>query len=179
MTWVRDHWRLVAYLAAGATLFALGYAAHRPAPRIEYRDRVQVQTKVVEHQVEHIVYREAKQATSQRATHRVEITRPDGTRVVTVDTASAAHVDLQLGQTVTADVSRVSTETATRETSLVQAPAEPRWRVQALVGAEIGGGFALRPVYGAAVSRRLLGPFWVGAWGITAPAGGLSIGAEW
>lgn len=175
LTWLRSHWRPVAFAAALLVAFAAGWAAHRPVPKVEYRDRVQVQTRVVEHQVEHVVYRERKQAVHQRATHRVEVTRPDGTKVVTVDTATAAELHVDTASALQLDLSRLAVHTASRETSLVQTPAAPTsWRVSALVGLRL----PLQPVYGGEAARRVVGPLWLGGWGLSSGEGGVSLGLE-
>jgi hypothetical protein len=175
LTWLKEHWRPVAIAAAVLVAFCAGLSVRRPAPRIEYRDRVVVQEKVVEHQVVKTVTVEAKTEDKQRVTHRVETTRPDGTRVVELDTATDAHVDLHVGQLATVDLSREATATVTHETQLVQtSAAPPRWRVGALAGLSTHG-----PVYGGEGSVRLVGPIWAGAWVLTSPAGGVSVGVEW
>lgn len=177
LTWLKEHWRPVALATAVLVAFAAGWAAHRPAPRVEYRDRVVVQEHVVDHVVTRTVTVEAKQKQDEKVVHKVVTRRADGSSVTTVDVASASEVNLQLGQTVAADLSHVQDVTAKRETSLVQTPAAPpRWRVEGLVGLELHG---LQPVYGGQVSRRVLGPLWAGAWGLSSGVGGVSVGVEW
>ena len=177
LPWLRAHWRPVVFATAVLVAFALGRGT-RPAPRIEYRDRVVTKTVTVEHQVEHVVYREAKQEQRHRAVHRVEVTRPDGTRVVTTDTADQLAVNLQVGQTLALEASRAAATVQLQEHELHQEPsAPPSWRVGALVG--VRAGWPLEPLYGGEVAHRMLGPVWLGAWGLTAPAAGLSLSVEW
>lgn len=57
----------------------------------------------------------------------------------------------------------------------VKAP-RPDWRVGGLVGIDLGG---LSPTYGAQLERRIIGPVYVGAWGLSSGQGGISVGVEW
>lgn len=69
---------------------------------------------------------------------------------------------------------RSSTDTRTKESTLV-INVKPQWRVQGMVGYR---GQLDRPMYGAGIERRILGPVFVGAWGNTEKQFGLSAGFE-
>ncbi len=51
----------------------------------------------------------------------------------------------------------------------------PQWKVQGQYGYNFQ---SLRPVYGAAIERRIVGPLFIGAWGNTDHTVGLSVGLE-
>lgn len=54
-------------------------------------------------------------------------------------------------------------------------PSLPNWRVGGLVGVDLSGP---SPAYGGQVERRIIGPVYVGAWGLSSGQAGLSVGVE-
>lgn len=81
-----------------------------------------------------------------------EVTKPDGSKVVTTTTKDKTKLD-------------------TRNETKIN---KPNWKVSGLVGINS----ELRTVYGASVDRRIVGNIFVGAWGTTDKTGGISIGLE-
>jgi len=158
-------------LAFAAVVFGAGFFLGRGKKRVEVREVEKVRT------VE--VVREVK--VSDRATARNVVRRkttsktPDGTtKTETVTTIGVT--EREISTTSTAKTAEKHTE---RETARVESnPAD--WRVSALVGGQL----KLSPisfntlVYGAAVERRLLGPVWVGVWGISSGTAGVSLTLE-
>jgi hypothetical protein len=94
-----------------------------------------------------------------------EVKRPDGT-VITDTTIK----DRDTANTSTVDTKK-SSETITNQ--------KPQWKVQGLVGLstkDLG-----QPAYGVGVERRIIGPIFVGAWGLsksTEQTAGLSVSLE-
>lgn len=173
--WLRANWREA--LGVALAFFAIGWAAHRQQPRIEYRDRVVTKTEWKDRIVEKTVTVEAKATEKQRITHRVETTKPDGSKVVELDTASGVQSRMDVGQLAAVNITEQGQQAVTRETSVVQTPATlPRWRVGALAGLSTGG-----VSYGAEASCRVLGPLWLGIGGFVGPhpTGFVGVGVEW
>lgn len=175
LAWLRSHPRTAEALAC-VLCVALGWAWHRPsAPAVQYRDRVETKVEYRDRIVEKVVTVEAKATDSQRVTHRVETTHPDGTKVVELDTGTSVQALVNVQSLAAVNIQEQGATTATRETTLVQTPAPaPRFRLGALAGLSGKG-----PEYGAEASLRVLGPLWLGAWAITSPAAGVSLSVEW
>jgi hypothetical protein len=172
LAFLRAHW---APAAAGAlVVLAFVWGRHSASGKVEtrmvehtsYVDRVvKVQEAAEVHVQEHVVFRD-----------RTVIKRVDGSeehrdieRTDTGDTTARA--------TVTAEDRVVFRDREVVREKRVDAPLN--WHVSALVGA----GVSLKPlglgplVYGASVERRVLGPVFVGVWGLSSAAGGITVGA--
>lgn len=65
----------------------------------------------------------------------------------------------------------------TVERGVEKEAARARFQVAALAGFTLQAG--LSPVYGASVEYRVAGPVWVGVWGLSSPAAGVSLGLQW
>ncbi len=88
-----------------------------------------------------------------------ETTHPDGTKdtettVVNHDTDISSSVDKKDNKTITL---------------------QPQWKAQAQYGYDFS---TLRPVYGAGIERRILGPISAGVWGNNNHTAGLSASIE-
>jgi hypothetical protein len=98
-----------------------------------------------------------------------ETTYPDGRKekvtVIDYDFKEVTHSD----QHDTSDTSKTTSDS--KEVSR----AGPKWHIAGLGGLDIHSSL-VTPVYGAAVSRDILGPISVGAFGLTNGVGGVSIG---
>lgn len=103
---------------------------------------------------------------TQKNEHKVtrEVTKPDGTKVVTVvdDTNVVKHD--------TADIS--SSSSLTKETTR----GGKTLTVSALAGTKVSFSSPLTPVYGGMISKEILGPISVGAWGLSNGVCGVSVG---
>ncbi len=81
-----------------------------------------------------------------------EVTKPDGSKVVTTTTKDKTKLD-------------------TRNETKIN---KPNWKVSGLVGLNTDR----KTVYGATIDRRIVGNVFVGAWATTEKTGGISIGLE-
>lgn len=171
--------RLITCALVALALAGGGYALGRFTTPTKVETRTVEVTKIVE--VEKEVVREVK-GRDIVWTRVVEV-RPDGSSTTTEREATKERVE-----TETKRDTETTTE-ATREATKVVTNAKPQWRASVLVGGSLA--FPIRqvvssvevsPAFGGHVERRLVGPFWVGAWGVGAPRGyamgGLSLGVE-
>ena len=200
LTWLRAHWRPV--LAAGAALvlaFASGWAAHRPAPRVEMHQAEAEHTQQQATATTSQVLAQAQTGNSSASAHleehkhvtvhRVTHTLPSGERTVTVDRtvddgvtlveAQQVVVSLSLQSTILGALATSADTTATRETSVVQTPAAPpSWSLAAVGGLGTRG-----PLYGGEAAHRVLGPLWLQAGVLVGPgvgvAGVAGVRVEW
>lgn len=162
-------------LAAG---FLLGRSS-APA-RVEVREVERVRVQLQERTATASAAASASDTRAARDVERVRVVKSDGTRIertrvrarVEQHQAHAeqhqAHAEVQLQQESARE--RVSVTTSQR----------PSWRAGALVGLQLRE-LRLPPgplLYGAHVERRVLGPLWLGAWGLSSGAAGLSLSAE-
>lgn len=182
LTLARRHWRKLAALGAIAVAFLLGRASVPETPaRVETRERVVYQDRIVEKRVEVKVRDEAAQQT--RIVYRDRLIEKDGTRhereIETTATDTQAH------ERATAAAERVVTRDVVRDVEKrveVQAP-QPQWRVGALAGFDVRNARLLSrgpgpPIFGALIERRVIGPVSVGAWGLHTGQGGLVVTLE-
>jgi hypothetical protein len=90
------------------------------------------------------------------------VTKPDGTKEVTETTEN-----ININESTSISESKTTIENI-----------KPQWRLGALAGIEVTSSDF---IYGAQVERRVLGPFFMGAWGLTNnqhKAAGLSVSME-
>lgn len=168
LAFARAHPRAIAAcLAALLVAFAAGrFTRH---PETKWRETVEVRTQYVDRWQERVVTREVVKERVHKET-RTE-TQPSGATVTVAvedsatDSASgsdaAASGETTVAQTVKAE--EVKTESAA-----------PSWRVSALGGLRFDG----KRYYGGEVSRRIVGPIWLGVEARTDSAG-VAIGVEW
>jgi hypothetical protein len=145
-------------LPLAAILFLGGLATGRLLlrPKVITKTEVVEKIKVVTLEVEKKVVKTRKTKTTKK---------PDGT-VVTEETVRDAQTDTAITKDKTAD-----TKTAT-----TQIPLRNDWMVSVLGGTEAK--LPLQPVFGGHVQRRILGPIYVGAWGLSNGSLGLSLGGS-
>ena len=90
-----------------------------------------------------------------------EITKPDGTKEV---------------DTTVTDKDKDTTDSSMKESASESITnVKPQWKAQALYGYNVT---ELRPVYGANIERRIIGPISAGLWGNTDHALGVSVSIE-
>lgn len=166
-----NRWAVALALAlTGLAAFAIGrYTAADPdvheVERVVYRDRVVEVIKTVT----------VKQAAETRVVYRDRVRAPDGT----VHEREVERTDTRATETAATDTSRVEAHDATRETARTVTSAKPNWRVGVLAGAQMRfDPLSLSPALGAHVERRILGPVWLGVWGLHAGTAGLSLSVE-
>lgn len=137
------------------TGIALGFWAGR------YTTPVKVETKIETKYVDRVVMQQVKHADEIRTV--TERRRPDGT----VTTRTRVE-DRSVTETAAAKIREVvSLEQSTTEN------ARETWLLRAVYAVRLGGNSI-----GAGVDRRILGPIWLGAWGTTDLAVGVSLGVS-
>jgi hypothetical protein len=162
-------------LAAG---FLLGRTSAPERVELQQVERVRVEWRERETSAAVSVGTQSK--ATRREVRRSRVTTPDGTvreREVEreVDEQHQAHAEQRLQLR---DAS--GTAEAHRELRQVTSTARSTWRAGALVGLQLQA-LKVPPgplVYGAHVERRVLGPLWLGAWGLSSRTAGLSLSAE-
>jgi hypothetical protein len=138
--------------------------------RIEWRDKI----------VEKKVYVKS-QATSSRTEER-EVRKPDGTvektkmEVRGMETLVSSGTESSSEQSGTA---RKDSQISSKEIMSLSTENKPDWNISLLVGASTGSKLLPPPMTaGVHVQRRILGPVYVGVWGMTDVSAGLSVGFE-
>jgi len=112
---------------------------------------------------------EKKTSASDKKTHKettiVESTKPDGTKETTT---KIVEVD---------DTKKHSTDDITKQSESTSTVTKggSRLSVSALAGVSLSN-FSGGPIYGASVSRELLGPISLGVWGLNNSTAGISLG---
>jgi len=92
--------------------------------------------------------------------HTVVVTKPDGTKTTTTD-----------------DNSVINDNSSTKDSSsTITTYSKPQWKVGALAGLSVNS--LSKPIYGAQVEKRLLGPISIGAFGLSNSTGGVSLSLE-
>lgn len=179
LAYARAHWReLAGVLVAWALAFAAGRASCRSPPAAVVQEQASSSSSKAVDQVAD-VHQVARVETARRVRRRrTETRRPDGSSVITTDTAIDTRVDdhHQVQLAAVAEVREQEHHQVERELRLEPARELPTWRVTALAGLRLG---ELQPVYGGQVSRRLAGPIWVGAWGLSSGTAGVAVAVEW
>lgn len=150
--------RILVYLSGSLSLLALGFVLGRYAtpPRTvtktEYVDKI----KVVKVKV--------------RAVDTTKVTKttkdPNGTEHTETTEHTTSHTETDTTRNES-DRSKATTSTGY----------QPQWRVGALGGALIRPGSTPTWLVGPQVERRIVGPVWLGAWGLGGPGGG-AVGAS-
>lgn len=163
--------------AAGFALLGGAFAAGR------YTTPTRVETETVEVvkevRVAYTVYRTTEAVAERRNVRETTHTerRPDGTEVSVRETVDLTHIDTAR----TAEGESVArTETArTTDIRTVTEYRRPDWRLTALVGVQL----RIAPstslfgpvVYGGQLERRIVGPVYLGAWGLSSGVAGASL----
>lgn len=91
-----------------------------------------------------------------------ETDRPDGTKVITTVTVD---------KTVEKEADRTKETVVATETKTVERQS-PQWNLRAMAGFDLK---ARTPSYGAGLERRLLGPIFIGVYGFSSGAAGVSV----
>ncbi len=114
---------------------------------------------------------------SQKATESVvvdEVKTRDNHTVVTTVTSKQPNGDIKVTKTIDSD-----TKTNVKENKQVvetKQPAAKTINISALAGLDFSKPLALTPIYGISVSKQVLGPIAIGAFGLTNGVVGLSLG---
>lgn len=160
-------------IATGVVLLAIFFGAGRYSAPTKVETKTVTQTvyqdRVVEKRVE--VQAEAKERIVYR--DRTVVSHPDGT-VEHRDIVRTDDSDKTKDTDAVTQLAEHTTEVTKAAEKIVERVA-PSWQVNALGGMTWG---SWKPVYGAQVQRRILGPLWIGAWGLSSGEGGISAGVQ-
>lgn len=149
-------------IVAGAIVLA--FAAGR------YSAPGSIKTEAKNEQSEEKKTKEKEETNTERRKITKEITRPDGTKETTV-------VDEEIVKKKKSD----ATSEKTKETNVVKTEetrSGSKLTVSALAGAKIKFSGPLEPVYGGMVSKEILGPVSIGAFGLSNGVGGVAVGVS-
>jgi hypothetical protein len=167
MNWLKEHWKPVAGAALCLVCFAFGrYSV--PAPDVKVDDRI---ASVTQSWAKTVYLRDTE---VKRVVIRDTTKLPDGT----VKEHEEEHEDTKVSEKTNADVNAVTKVTEAEKVSVESS--KPQWIVSVLGGAQV----ALGPqpsaslAFGASVQHRLVGPVFVGAWGLSTGAVGAAISLE-
>lgn len=184
-----NRWRLAAgvgvALLAGA--FAIGRAT-APVKVVERTREVEAKTTTARADVHQLDTRTQK-ADEKKDVRTVVVTRwlPGGAVERTEKAEDKTATTTQAQQATDLRAARVETRVEYRDREVVKTveAARPQWSLAALAGIDVAGALADRggllpghAVLGAVLDRRLVGPVFLGAWGTTAGAGGISVRFE-
>lgn len=172
---LRAHWRKLLVAAAYVAAFLAGYASATgpsPAP-------VVVEQQRVDEEIEQHVETSQDVRTDERevvVVYRDRVVEPSGQvreQSIETRTRDRATVEQVVEQATRAEVREVERIVEVR-------PDPPDWRVTGLVGLQPR---LLPPspgpvVFGAQVERRVTGPVWIGAWGLSNGTVGVGVSVE-
>lgn len=137
--------------------------------------QVKIQEKIVEKVVTKEVEKKNREDRKNKVVVIVETKLPDGT--VRKETKIVDRGVVELDYSRNKD-SQTETETEKTEEKTVTY-AKNDWALSILGGAHIGSGLSdLSPAYGGHVQRRILGPFYLGAFGLSTRTFGGSLGVS-
>lgn len=133
-------------------------------------EKVKIETKTVEVEKKTEHTQSDTDRNRKRETTKTEVTRPDGTVEKTEKTVDTTETHKETDRK---DVT--STETTTEASKEVTA-GTAKVTVAAMAGIDLAPGTRPPVMYGAMVSKPILGPITVGVWYLTAPAIGATVG---
>jgi hypothetical protein len=143
-------------------IVSIGLIAAFAVGRWAAPEKVRIETKVVE--VEKKVEDTKKDVVKHKETHTVK--KPDGTEETTTTEDTTTKSDKHDTDSTTTETD--TTKEVTRGSSKVT--------VLALAGLPVSFNTAVVPIYGVSVSKPILGPITIGAWGLSNSTAGFSIG---
>lgn len=170
------------FIVALALGVCLGKYTLEPQVEIQVQEKVVIKEKIDIQYQDRIVYRNVF---NQDISQKVKVTEteklyPDGktekVKVSEFDTSQKTEAvttsEQNSSSTLTKDLSSTQEKTSTTKKP-------PDWNISVLVGATKDP-WPLPPPYvaGIHVQRRVLGPIYIGAWGLTNASAGVSIGVE-
>jgi hypothetical protein len=168
--------RRLAIVALGATAALVGaFAAGRWSRPAMVTETTQTQ-RLAWAEREEVRARRTETTERVRVVERVKVVyRPDGSTQSETRTTSREGETSQSGTSLSANAT--SNGQAEQKTVTVEKPVHRDWHLSAQAGWDKA---QARPnVYGVAVERRIAGPVWLGVWGQSTRAGGVSVGLEW
>jgi hypothetical protein len=177
---VTDSENLRSRIKRGTAIFVVGLGLGalltssflKPPVQVEYRERVKVEEKIVEKWRDRIVEVKVKDTKTKVVTKIVEVEKPGGEKVKTTEVVETADTNEKSNTDTTHEGERVVEKLVYRDVFIEQKPVLQNWLVTGTIGLDPA------PIYGGMVQRRIIGPFFLGLWGNTAPSAGLSITGE-
>lgn len=170
---LKAHWRLLGAVLALAAAFVAGrYSAPKPQVQVKTVERVVTQTQTVKQEAE------IKHDLKTLIVYRDRVSHPDGTVEVKSETRAVEGDTTQ----IKIDDSQLRVQTDQVAQSVTVTTPRDNWHVSIFAGSPVS---LSSPdlLVGGSVERRILGPFYAGAWVLVAPldhspgpAGGLSLG---
>lgn len=152
--------KIIIFITALLISFAAGYAL-TPTKTVIKTQIVEVEKKSTDNSTD--VGKDVKKTTTTK-----EVTKPDGTKETTTTVTEETKTDKKTDQSETDTDSK--TETSSKEIERLSS----RTNLSLLTGADIHN--ALSPIYGASVSKQILGPISLGVFGLQNGIFGVSIG---
>ncbi len=150
-------------IAAGAL------AASFAAGRYTLPEKVRIETKIVEVEKKTEKTKTDLDRDKHKETKVTETTNPDGTKTTTTTTVEDTKTEKKTDTAKTDNTQK--TDTTVKEVT----NALSKVYISALAGIPISLD-SVRPIYGASVTKPVIGPITIGVWGLTLPAVGLSVG---
>lgn len=154
--------KIIIGIVALAVAFAFAFGRYS-AP-----EKVKTETKIV--QIEKKTSKKDTESKKERHKKTVitEITRPDGTKEVTTVITDDVEADSKSHSSESDKVSKV--ETDKKEVTKTGSPVT----ISALAG--LNSFSSPTPIYGASITKPVLGPITLGAFGLSSGMGGFSLG---
>jgi hypothetical protein len=170
---------ILAVAALLALVGSFGVGRYSRAPSVVTKDVVRVEIRdVIKTQVVHDVQTVHDTETKLRTVTRWQTT-PGGVTTVVQEVARDTQAETKRADHIDAKQDR---ETQQTSVTVHTVDARPTWSVSLMPGAQLAGARAVDLygplVLGVAIERRILGPVWLGAWGSTSGAAGLSLRGE-
>lgn len=177
---LRARWKFVAALGLAGGLFFVGRYTAPAVERVKIEEKIVYQDREVEKVV--VVEKRVEVKGETRVVVRDRVVTPDGTvrehEEERTDTKTDTRTDTKENREIVREVRVV-------EERLVEKVIDRRadWRAGALVGIDLNPAWQPIPnagplTLGAHVEYRILGPVWVGAWGLHTGVAGASLGFE-
>ncbi len=153
--------KIIIVVIALATSFAVG--------RYTVSEKVRIETKIVE--VEKKTDNKKRDEVKKKNTKTTvtETDKPDGTKTITTETTDTG-VDTSTDTEVATDSTNKASDTIKEVTK-----GESKVTLSALGGIDFTNGHY---VFGASVTRPILGPLTLGIWGLTDMTAGISLGLQ-
>lgn len=165
----RKHYIIGILLLAGA--FALGRYMTPEKIKIETKTVYQEKTdKSKEEELNKNVNKDKNTVTT-----KTELTKPDGTKIVKTVTKEAETTSKTTNKTTL--TKEQSEKMLTEETEELVEMGRNRVTISALGGVDFKN-LTDKPVLGCHVSKPILGPITIGAWGLSSAVGGMSLGLQ-
>lgn len=149
-------------LGVAIAIAALGFAFGRYSAPTQIKEIEKIKVVTVEKKVE--------KAVEKKDVKVVVTEKPDGTKITETTDLS----------TTTTDTNTDTNTNSTTDKTKITTFKKPNWRIGAIAGLDIhtSSFSAVKPVYGALVERRILGPISVGGMGMSNGTFGIVLSVE-